>query len=204
MATTATEQTRHPAAEASLRWGSWLMGVAAVGFIGYAVIFLVRNFTDSFLELGIGPNEVQVGKDAIQAFSPSLFHYISLLVLSCSSSSVGVLEPSVLCGRGLGREDIEVRLACERSAQHQQVKPVASGFRVGCVLGMSYGTAETFFAAEELLVSETAHRGVGVAEGVHLAEEVRQAGRVVSRTCSRASWWNPAVANAVHVSFKEG
>ena len=29
------------------------MGTAAVGFIGYAVIFLVRNFTDSFLELGI-------------------------------------------------------------------------------------------------------------------------------------------------------
>jgi hypothetical protein len=40
MATTATEQTRQPAAEASLRWGSWLMGLAAVGFIGYAVIFL--------------------------------------------------------------------------------------------------------------------------------------------------------------------
>ena len=30
-----------PAAEASLRWGSWLMGTAAVGFIGYAVIFMV-------------------------------------------------------------------------------------------------------------------------------------------------------------------
>jgi hypothetical protein len=55
MATTATEQTRQPAAEASLRWGSWLMGIAAVGFIshlhiavsgfiaatGMAVLFLV-------------------------------------------------------------------------------------------------------------------------------------------------------------------
>src|SRR4029434_7527563 len=70
MATTATEHTRQPAAEASLRWGSWLMGIAAVGFIGYAVIFLVRNFTDSFLELGIGPDEVHVGKDDIQQFSP--------------------------------------------------------------------------------------------------------------------------------------
>jgi hypothetical protein len=60
MATTATEQTRQPAAEASLRWGSWLMGIAAVGFIGYAAIFLVRNFTDNFLELGIGPHEVPV------------------------------------------------------------------------------------------------------------------------------------------------
>ena len=45
-----------------------------MGFIGYAVIFLVRNFTDSFLELGIGPHEVPVGKDAIQQFSPALYH----------------------------------------------------------------------------------------------------------------------------------
>ena len=79
MATTATEQTRQPAAEASLRWGSWFMGIAAVGFIGYAVIFFVRNFTDSFLELGIGHNEVSVSKDQIQQFSPSLYHYVSHL-----------------------------------------------------------------------------------------------------------------------------
>jgi hypothetical protein len=48
------------------------------GFIGYAVLFLVRNFTDSFLELGIGPGEVSVGKDQIQQFSPSLYYYLSL------------------------------------------------------------------------------------------------------------------------------
>ena len=43
---------------------------------------------------------------------------------------------------------------------------------------MSYGTAETFFTAEELVLSEVAHRGVGVAESVHLAEEVHEAGWV--------------------------
>jgi hypothetical protein len=67
-----------------LRWGSWLMGLAAVGFIGYAVIFFVRNFTDSFLELGIGRNEVNVGKEAIQDFSPSLYHYIGHLHIAVS------------------------------------------------------------------------------------------------------------------------
>jgi hypothetical protein len=72
------------AAERDLRIGSWLMGTAAVGFIGYAVIFFVRNFTDSFLELGIGPNEVNVGKEAIQNFSPSLFQYISHLQIAVS------------------------------------------------------------------------------------------------------------------------
>jgi hypothetical protein len=55
------------------------MGLAAVGFIGYGAIFLVVNFTDQFLELGIGPEQVPVGKDEIQAFSPQLFEYISHL-----------------------------------------------------------------------------------------------------------------------------
>ena len=70
--------------ESGLRLGSWLMGLAAVGFIGYAVIFFIRNFTDSFLELGIGPNEVNVGKDQIQQFSPSLYEYISHLQIAIS------------------------------------------------------------------------------------------------------------------------
>lgn len=67
-----------------LRVGSGLMALAALGFIGYAVIFFVRNFTDSFLELGIGPGQVSVGKDEIQAFSPSLYDYVSHLHLAVS------------------------------------------------------------------------------------------------------------------------
>ncbi len=82
--TTAAQHTRLESAQAGLRMGSWLMGLAAVGFIGYAVIFFVRNFTDSFLELGIGSSEVSVGKDAIQQFSPSLFNYVSHLHIAVS------------------------------------------------------------------------------------------------------------------------
>jgi hypothetical protein len=84
MTTMTVDRSGPTAAERGLRIGSWLMGAAAVGFIGYAVIFFVRNFTDSFLELGIGPNQVNVGKEAIQTFSPSLFHYISHLHLAVS------------------------------------------------------------------------------------------------------------------------
>src|SRR5919199_6942504 len=72
-----------PAANAISR-GAVLMAIAAAGFIGYAVLFLVRNFTDSFLELGIGPAEVSVGKDQIQQFSPSLYHYVSHLHIAVS------------------------------------------------------------------------------------------------------------------------
>lgn len=71
-------------AQAKIRTGSTVMTIAGIGFIGYAVMFFVRNFTDSFLEVGIGPNEVDVGKDAIKAFSPELFDYIGHLHIAVS------------------------------------------------------------------------------------------------------------------------
>jgi hypothetical protein len=84
MTTIAAGRSGERGVEQYLRVGTWIMGAAAVGFIGYAVLFLVRNFTDSFLELGIGPNEVDVGKDEIAAFSPALFHYIGHLHIAVS------------------------------------------------------------------------------------------------------------------------
>ena len=77
---------RSPAAggDGRLAWGSGVMALAGLGFIGYALIFVVRNFTDSFLELGIGRNEVDVGKDAIRQFSPSLYEYVSHLQIAVS------------------------------------------------------------------------------------------------------------------------
>ena len=72
------------AADSRLRWASGIMAVAGLGFVGYALLFFVRNFTDSFLELGIGHNEVDVGKDEIQAFSPELYDYISHLHIAVS------------------------------------------------------------------------------------------------------------------------
>lgn len=68
----------------ALRTGSGLMALAALGFVGYAVIFFVRNFTDSFLELGIGPEQVSVGNSQIETFSPSLHDYIGHLQIAVS------------------------------------------------------------------------------------------------------------------------
>lgn len=84
MAAITVEGSRSATAARDLRVGSWLMGGAAAGFIGYALIFFVRNFTDSFLELGIGPEQVDVGKEAIQDFSPSLYHYVGHLHIAVS------------------------------------------------------------------------------------------------------------------------
>lgn len=69
----------HATSVGSLRAGSALMALAGLGFIGYAVIFFVLNFTDSFLELGITDSEVDVSRSEIQAFSPDLFEYVSHL-----------------------------------------------------------------------------------------------------------------------------
>ena len=60
------------------------MALAGLGFIGYGVIFFVLNFTDTFLELGIGPEQVDKGKEQIEAFSPSLYHYVSHLHIALS------------------------------------------------------------------------------------------------------------------------
>ncbi len=61
------------------------MALGGVGFIGYGVIFFVRNFSSSFLELGIGPDQVGVGKTEIEQFSPDLVHYISHLHIALSA-----------------------------------------------------------------------------------------------------------------------
>jgi hypothetical protein len=90
---TATVTRDRPAVdEPMLQWGSWLMILAAIGFVGYAILFFMRDFSDSFLELGIGPNEVNVGKDQIQQFSPSLYAYISHLQIALSGfiAAVGI------------------------------------------------------------------------------------------------------------------
>lgn len=82
MTTTGSPQT--VGADSRLNLGSILMALAGLGFIGYGAIFFVMNFTDSFLELGIGSGQVDVGRSEIEEFSPDLFHYISHLHIALS------------------------------------------------------------------------------------------------------------------------
>jgi hypothetical protein len=83
MATTGTTRPARTGPD-QLRLGSAIMALAGIGFVGYGVIFFVRNFTDSFLELGIGREQVDVGKTEIEQFSPELFDYISHLHIAIS------------------------------------------------------------------------------------------------------------------------
>ena len=84
MSATSTTVSVRATNSTAFRNGSTLMLLAAIGFIGYALIFFVRNFTDSFLELGIGQSEVSVGKNEIIEFSPSLYHYVGHLHIAVS------------------------------------------------------------------------------------------------------------------------
>jgi len=90
MATTTRSRTTTGLPKA-LRTGSALMALASLGFVGYAVIFFVRNFTGAFLELGIGPSQVDVGRDEIRAFSNDLYHYVSHLHIAATGLATASL-----------------------------------------------------------------------------------------------------------------
>lgn len=83
MTTTRTEHSVRTE-DTRLRLGSGIMALAGLGFVGYGVLFFVRNFTDAFLELGIGPEQVDVGRSEIEAFSPDLLNYVSHLHIAVS------------------------------------------------------------------------------------------------------------------------
>lgn len=76
---TIAHRPAHVETAGMLRVGSGLMSLAGLGFVGYGVIFFVLNFTDSFLELGIGASQVGVGRTEIEAFNGDLFNYVSHL-----------------------------------------------------------------------------------------------------------------------------
>jgi hypothetical protein len=80
---TATFTPTAAGADRRLVRGAAIMAVAGVGFVGYGLLFFVQNFT-GFLELGISHAEVDVGKAEIEAFSPSLAHYLSHLHIALS------------------------------------------------------------------------------------------------------------------------
>ena len=90
MATAAFGATR--TGEVKLTRGPAIMAIAGIGFVGYGVLFFVQNFT-GFLELGISHAQVDVGRAEIEAFSPSLTHYLSHLHIALAGSIAAVASP---------------------------------------------------------------------------------------------------------------
>jgi hypothetical protein len=82
--TTLTSSAPSDATASRLRIGSVLMTIGGIAFVGYGVVFFIQNFTDAFLELGIGHHEVSVSRNDIETFSPSLVEYVSHLHIAVS------------------------------------------------------------------------------------------------------------------------
>jgi hypothetical protein len=101
MATATFGATR--AGAAKLTRGAAIMAIAGIGFVGYGVLFFVQNFT-GFLELGISHAEVDVGRAEIEAFSPSLTHYISHLHIALAGTIAAIgLAVAALARLGMRR-----------------------------------------------------------------------------------------------------
>ena len=61
-----------------LNQGAVLMLIGGLAFIGYAVVFLFRNFTSSGFELGVQTLN-GVTRDQLNALNPAIVHYIGHL-----------------------------------------------------------------------------------------------------------------------------
>ncbi len=61
-----------------LKQGSVLMLIGSLAFIGYAVVFLFRNFTGDGFELGVQTLN-GVTRDNLNAVNPAIMHYIGHL-----------------------------------------------------------------------------------------------------------------------------
>ena len=61
-----------------LKQGAVLMLIGSLAFIGYAVVFLFRNFTGAGFELGV-PTLNGVTRDNLNALNPAIMHYIGHL-----------------------------------------------------------------------------------------------------------------------------
>ena len=103
-----------------------------------------------------------------------------------------------------GAVPVEVAWRVKRVSAEPSGRASCFWFPGSLVPGMSDGGAKTFLTAEELVLREMAHRGVGVAEGVNLAEEDSELVGSVSRTPLSATRRNPAAPNALHVFSTEG
>jgi len=63
---------------AGLKQGAGLMLIGSLAFIGYAIVFLFRNFTGDGFELGVQTLN-GVTRDNLNALNPAIMHYIGHL-----------------------------------------------------------------------------------------------------------------------------
>jgi hypothetical protein len=64
--------------ESSLQYGAALMLIASLAFVGYAIVFLIRNFIGGGFELGVDTLN-GVSRQNLNDLNPAVVHYIGHL-----------------------------------------------------------------------------------------------------------------------------
>ena len=76
------------AQNSGLKQGAVLMVIAALAFIGYAVVFFIRNFISTGFELGVDTLN-GVTRDQLNALNPAIVHYIGHLHVATAGFIAG-------------------------------------------------------------------------------------------------------------------
>ena len=89
-----------------LKQGAVLMVIGALAFIGYAVVFLIRNFTSTGFELGVETLN-GVTRDQLNAINPAIVHYIGHLHVATAGFIMGTgIAVAALSRYGVARGEI--------------------------------------------------------------------------------------------------
>src|SRR5438034_6408086 len=89
-----------------LKQGAILMVIAALAFIGYAVVFLVRNFSGTGFELGVDTLN-GVTRDQLNALNPAIVHYIGHLHVATAGFIAGTgIAVAALSWYGVARGEM--------------------------------------------------------------------------------------------------
>jgi len=99
-----------------LKQGAILMVIAALAFIGYAVVFLVRNFTGTGFELGVDTLN-GVTRDQLNALNPAIVHYIGHLHVATAGFIAGTgIAVAALSWYGVARGEMWAWVAAVATA----------------------------------------------------------------------------------------
>ena len=89
-----------------LKQGAVLMVIAALAFIGYAVVFFIRNFTATGFELGVETLN-GVTRDQLNALNPAIVHYIGHLHVATAGFIAGTgIAVAALSWYGVARGEM--------------------------------------------------------------------------------------------------
>lgn len=141
--------------EARLDLGGKLVTLAGIAVLVYGAVFVVQNFT-TFIEIGLSKQLVGGDAASVEAFSATLYHYVSHLQVNLGASIVGYgMTLTALGWFGI------------RRGERWTLCTVLMGYLVGLVIGLPihyvYGLGTLGHLGPFYVVTAVILIGVGIA-----------------------------------------